>query len=159
MSMKTAKQKAIDVLDQFGVDEPYVNPVKIARELGATVSFATFSEEYSNVSGFYDFDTDTIFVNEKEYPLRQTFTIAHELGHRLLHKDWAASNDYRVLLRNDDAPKDQYEKEADEFAGNLLVPRYLLDKYYESIDKSGLSKIFAVSVPVISIRMSKEYGT
>ncbi|NVK21691.1 MAG: ImmA/IrrE family metallo-endopeptidase [Kangiellaceae bacterium] len=157
MDMAKAKQKANDLLEQFGISDPYINPVLIARELGVQVKFATFSQEFSNVSGFYDVDTDTIFVNEEEYPLRQTFTVAHELGHRILHKDWAASNQYRVLLRNDDEPKDSYEKEADEFAGNLLVPRFLLDKY-KQLSKQDLSKLFAVSVPVINIRLNKEYG-
>lgn len=44
---------------------------------------------------------------------RQRFTIAHELGHLLLHS----------ALRNDEVDLDQAEKEAHRFAGALLLPR------------------------------------
>lgn len=41
-----------------------------------------------------------IYVNKNEYPKRQTFTIAHELGHKILHEPWPVSQDYQVLLRD-----------------------------------------------------------
>ncbi|CAA0112360.1 Uncharacterised protein [Halioglobus japonicus] len=153
-----AKREALGVLSQFGVNDPAIDPVEISRQLGANVHFVTFSGDYSRISGFYDSEEDAIFVNEKEHPLRQTFTIAHELGHRTMHREWAASNDYVVMMRDDTTSNDAHEIEANEFAGNLLVPRFLLDKYYESLTKSDLSRLFAVSVPVISVRLSREYG-
>jgi Zn-dependent peptidase ImmA (M78 family) len=152
-----AKKTAIQILDSFSIVSPPVNPVEIARKLGIKVLFANFGGDASKeVSGFYDFEENTIYVNKEEYPLRQTFTIAHEIGHKQLHAEWVKSSDYKVLLRSD-TNKDSIEKEADSFAANLLVPRFMLDKYYER-SVTELSILFAVSVPVIKNRLSFEYG-
>lgn len=153
-----AKGEAIRLLQQFGLDKPPVNPMDIAKALGVKVSFVEFEKDLNNISGFYDFEEDTIFVNKDEYPLRKTFTIAHELGHRILHVEWAKSSDYKVLMRGDVRTDDPKEAEANTFAANLLVPRFMLNKYWEEFSATQLSELFVVSVPVIRNRISFEYG-
>src|SRR5690606_37539465 len=112
-----------------------------------------------NVSGFYDCEDNAIYVNADEWPLRQTFTVAHEFGHSVLHKEWARSSDYRVLMRDADySGSDPHEKEANAFAAHLLVPRFMLDRYWQDMSLEGLSKLFAVSVPMIKFRLAFEYG-
>lgn len=151
--------EALRILEQFSITEPPVNPIKIAKGLGVTVYFVAFEAHKQNVSGFYDCEERAIFVNKDEFPLRQTFTIAHELGHQVLHKDWAKSADYRVLMRDQDyAGDDFHEKEANFFAANLLVPRFMLNRYFDKLSVDELSRLFAVSVPVIKNRLSSEYG-
>lgn len=155
-----AKQAALDILKSQGLIEPPMNPAEIARNLGVNVFFVKFSdpEVAENVSGFYDAGEDAIYVNKDEAPKRQTFTIAHELGHRILHREWAESTEYKVLLRQDGNSVDPIEKEANAFAANLLVPRHILDKYYRYAGVEKLSELFAVSVPTIKNRLSFEYG-
>lgn len=144
---------------EFDITEPPVNPVEIAREKSVKVVFVEFAGEANNISGFYDFGEKTIYVNSDEFPLRQTFTVAHELGHALLHADWAASDDYRILLRDSGYDgNDPYEKEANAFAAHLLVPRFLLDRYWRNNSVESLSRLFAVSVPMIKNRLAFEYG-
>lgn len=158
---RRAEREAIKLLNECGIVEPPVNPIKIAeRVMGVSVRFATFRpDESARISGFYDSEDDSIVVNREEFPLRQTFTIAHELGHKVLHEEWARSSDYQVLLRN---PKDQNrdfrEKEADAFAANLLMPRFMMDEYYDTQSSADLSRLFAVSVPAIQARLSFLYG-
>ena len=72
----------------------------------------------STIAGFslYHEVCHVIFVRKLEPESRQTFTLMHELGHLLLHKD--------SFIDSDD---DLYsgkgrEREANEFAGHLLVP-------------------------------------
>lgn len=155
-----AKAAAASLLNQFAISNPPVDPVTMARQLGMNVLFATFAESWRNVSGFYDPKENSIYVNGEEYPLRQTFTVAHELGHKVLHEEWAKSSSYRILYRdpslNDDS--DPYEKEANAFAANLLVPRFMLDQYWQRASVEQLSQLFAVSVPVIKFRLAFEYG-
>jgi len=155
---RKVKREVKRLLDKYVTDAPPVDPKEIAQKLGINVKFVSFNEALSDkISGFYDIDSNTIFVNEEEYPLRQTFTIAHELGHALLHKDWSGSESYKVMLRKTRYDPDPYEKEANAFAANLLVPRSLLAKYL-SLPVHKLSAIFAVSVPVIKNRLCFEYG-
>jgi Zn-dependent peptidase ImmA (M78 family) len=158
---RLAESQALDLLSQAGVIFPPVNPVMIADELvDVRVRFVTFyPSESKRISGFYDPEEDVIIVNREESPLRQTFTIAHELGHKVLHEEWARSAEYQVLLRNPtEQSKNFREKEADAFAANLLMPRFLMDQYYDTQSVANLSHLFAVSVPAIQARLSFLYG-
>lgn len=150
---KLAAQKANDLLADFGLVKPPINPVDIAQRLGLKVWFVTFNGEYDKVSGFYDVDEQAIYVNKDEYPHRQTFTVAHELGHHLLHKEWAKSEAYRMMFRNEGASKDPYEQEANAFAANLLVPLDMLNEYKSVASKAELAELFLVSAPVIENRL------
>lgn len=153
------KRAVREIHEKFAVVVPPVNPVEIARQLGSKVHFVEFDDSFRNVSGFYDCEDDAIYVNRDEWPLRQTFTVAHELGHRVLHAEWAKSADYKMLMRDTDYNgDDSHEKEANAFAAHLLVPRQMLDRYWQDTTVEGLSKLFAVSVPMIKIRLSFEYG-
>jgi Zn-dependent peptidase ImmA (M78 family) len=158
---RLAQSKALDLLATAGVTVPPVNPADIAqRILHVPVRFVVFyPTESERISGFYDSEENAIFVNREEFPLRQTFTIAHELGHKILHEEWARSSEYQVLLRNpQEQSRDFREKEADAFAANLLMPRFMMDEYYENSAPSELSRLFAVSVPAIRARLSFLYG-
>jgi Zn-dependent peptidase ImmA (M78 family) len=152
-----AVQAAKRILEEFGFSAPPINPVIIARDLGVNVSFVGLPE-HQTVSGFYDAADDAIYVNKDEYPKRQTFTIAHELGHRVLHREWAASNEYRVLLRDPSLMViDEKEQEANAFAAHLLVPAGMLAKYRDIASVEELSKLFVVSMPVIKNRLKREF--
>lgn len=156
---RKVKSEARAILERFGIQNPPVNPVDIARQMGIEVVFVTFNKGFENVSGFFDCEDNSIYVNQDEYPLRQTFTVAHELGHSVLHAEWARSAEYRMLMRDGDyTGNEPHEKEANAFAANLLVPRFMLDRYWNSMPLEGLSRLFAVSVPVIKNRLAFEYG-
>lgn len=151
-------KEASRIIDEFGFCAPPINPVTIARDMGVKVYFVKLSAQHQNVSGFYDSADDAIYVNKDEYAKRKTFTIAHELGHRVLHREWASSNDYRVLLRDQSLQTvDAKEQEANAFAANLLVPTQMLAKYRNVASTEELSDLFAVSMPVIRNRLKREF--
>jgi Zn-dependent peptidase ImmA (M78 family) len=155
-----AQAEALRLLSESGIVDPPVNPIKIAKDVvGMKVEFVTFAPGSNNISGFYDPQENEIIVNSEEYPLRQTFTVAHELGHKILHEEWAKTSDYKVLLRDsENTDGDFREKEANAFAANLLMPRFLMDRYWENLSHSQLSQLFAVSVPAVKARLSFLYG-
>jgi Zn-dependent peptidase ImmA (M78 family) len=166
LGMDKAKNNALKILDDFGVDCVPVNPAKIARELGITVNFAAFPK-HDNISGFYSAEKNAIYVNVNDAASRMTFTIAHELGHERLHKEWTQSSDYKILYRNQTIvdQKDPKEIEANAFAANLLVPKFLLEKYQiknllknSIISISDVATLFAVSNFVVKFRLKNEYG-
>lgn len=96
-------------------------------------------------------------VNRRDHPHRQRFSLAHEIGHlELFH-------DVRFVLREpvdiDHPPalaysraNDPREREANLFAGELLVPLTMLKKACaDGIDLARLGVIFVVSQEVATI--------
>ncbi|MCH9844862.1 MAG: ImmA/IrrE family metallo-endopeptidase [Alphaproteobacteria bacterium] len=152
-----AKNEAEKLLKKFAYIEPNVNPIEISKEMDIPVhSFKASTTDEEKISGL--FYQNKIYVNEKEPTYRQTFTIAHELGHYILHKDWINTNNYQVLYRRDmvvaDDPK---EKEANCFAANLLVPKFMLDRFHKFASVDELATLFCVSKAVIRNRLVFEY--
>ncbi len=146
---KRAEREALNILYQMGYDEPPVNPIKIAESLGFEVEEAILKDD---VSGMYDYETKTIYYNHNDAPTRQAFTVAHELGHILLHQEYVSSKEYKVLLRSPHKD-DKYELEADAFAANLMMPQFMLDKLNFIGSKERLARIFCVSLQAITKRI------
>jgi Zn-dependent peptidase ImmA (M78 family) len=156
---RRAEREAIALLNGSGIFEPPVNPVVIAQNyLNMRVKFVRFSGESEGVSGLYDPSDDAILVNEEDAGVRQTFTIAHELGHKVLHEEWAKSEAYRVLWRDPRKQgKDRWEQEANFFAANLLMPRQMVDEF-KAFPAPVVARIFAVSEQVARFRLQNLYG-
>lgn len=156
------KETVDRVLKENMVVQPPISPEEIAENYGISINPVIFSEKYKDVAGFFDFEEEKIFVNSEDPYNRRTFTIAHELGHYFLHKKYFIENpkEYKVLHRmpigavNDDP----LEKEANAFAANLLVPKFLLSKYKDYASTDELAKLFSVSKDVIRNRQKFEYG-
>lgn len=80
-----AKKTARRVLADLGYKNPPINPLDIAKKRGIDVSFVSFPNN-PNSSGFYDPSEKKIYVNAEEGTRKQAFTIAHKLGHAILHQ-------------------------------------------------------------------------
>lgn len=150
-----AKTEAAKLLSKYGYDKPPIDPEYIAEGEGVDVVYVNFDGQISNeISGFYDFTEARIYINRVIAPVRMTWTIAHELGHHLLHQDYARSEEYTFMPRNNgyEGVKPPEEKEADAFAAALLVPPHMLKKYARIADNGELSRMFAVSREAIAYR-------
>lgn len=154
---KEAKNKAAEVLEKFNISGTIVPVEEIAQREGISIKYFFSDTEMSRkVSGFFDPKTKTIYINSDDPPTRQSFTIAHELGHfELGHQP----DKYGVLPRfASPIDKDPIEQEANCFAANLLVPE---DKLSETMDHYNLTKqdtslladLFGVSLEVIKYRL------
>ena len=84
--------------------------------------------------------------------VRQRFTIAHELGHLLLHPPGKKFRDTSYA----DVTQPQ-EREANEFASHLLMPLWMLEPIVLSGTKTtaSLAHKFNVSVPAMQWQLSK----
>lgn len=153
----------VNAADKVLVDnvilEPPVELKEIVENAGLTILFADFPEELSNVMGFYDLGLRHIVVNRADPPNRQRFTVAHEFGHSILHRELIENHpdQYKVLLRQPvGGQKDPVEQEANAFAANLLVPRRLLSRFAKVGDTAELARLFIVSEDVIRWRLVNE---
>ena len=64
-----------------------------------------------------------IYVNKQDSEQRKLFTVAHELGHYFIHKD--ERNEFidgQFIARDETMKYMEQELEANEFAGNLIMP-------------------------------------
>jgi len=147
--------EANKLLFKYKISEPPVRIDEIIEREGLSVIEADFGNESNSISGLINPDEKTIYVNQKESDNRQTFTIAHELGHWLLHHDKLSSDkDIGVMYRKSitSLNNDPLEKEANCFAANLLVPFFLLEKY-KHLSTESLARLFGVSEDVIRFRL------
>lgn len=134
---------------------PPIPVVEIAEGNGVDVVFADFGVYRETVAGFCDFRAAKLFVNRADKLERQLFTIAHEFGHWVLHREFFLKNPdkYPVFPRfQSGASKNAYEQEANKFAANMLVPDRLL-RPVSSAPVSVLANIFKVSKTMMEFRL------
>jgi|SRR3989338_9162414 len=139
--------KAADTLDFAYTDSKLEFPInleKIATSYGLEIKNATFKN--ADVVGYYDRDAKKIYVDKNDSFGRKSFTIAHELGHHILHQKRARDVFLRLDTLNLELQDKEEEAEANWFAASLLMPKKVLSAYWEKIqDVEVLAQIFGVS--------------
>ncbi|GAB2857162.1 hypothetical protein GCM10027277_26960 [Pseudoduganella ginsengisoli] len=131
-----------------------IDPVKIATQAGIAVygrgGWGDFDYPYSGYYRIFN-GMPSIEYNVSEAPVRQRFTVAHELGHFALgHQDaprdagnFQSSGDYR-------------ERQANKFAAELLMPGSLVARHYQQGAASSveaLANMFGVSRDAMGYRL------
>lgn len=119
------------VLEEFSVITAPVPVERVAEGLGAVVVHRRF--DGNETSGFmYSSDTGVLIgVNSATSRRRQRFTVAHEIGHMLLHRADDLRVDNVVQFRDGLSTRgtDPNEREANAFAAALLMPTPLIDEH------------------------------
>ncbi len=160
-------------------------PIPIEEIIEQKMDIAIFAvpgiKSLIGVDAFISSDFSQITVDEDcfvRFPERTRFSIAHEVGHLILHKDWyekyGPKNFEDYLSSHDKADEQIYkftEIQAQTFAGLILVPTKLLLNELEkrlgripSLESpeilapavQDLPEIFKVSDAVILRRLQKE---
>lgn len=108
-----------------GLSEPPVDVEALAASLGAEIRVFKLERDVSGVL-YRDRDRKVIVVNSAHSAARRRFTIAHELGHLLLHPGEPIHVDQgaRINLRDGASAtaEEVDEIEANAFAASLLMP-------------------------------------
>lgn len=155
---KRAEREAERLVTKY-YEQPPIDPEAIAEAEGIRVVYARFNRQMSaQVAGFSDPNNSRIVVNQDLPFNRKTYTIAHELGHHVLHQDYLSDDGkYQIFPRMNsyDGPKPSEEQEADAFAANLLVPLKMLRSYVDFASVRELAQMFMVSQDVILYRMKR----
>lgn len=147
--MTDVRKFAENLLKKHNVITPPINAENLAEAEGVNVRFLKFKDGAEDlVHGYYDHALSEIVVNRDDSPEEKLFTIAHELGHHLLHQEYSADADYvpRLKVHVDN----KYEKEADEFAVQLLAPTRIVDMYSDLFEDADLRKMFLVTQKVLA---------
>lgn len=169
--LKKIKNKdPYELLREYGI--PFTPPIDVA-ELIKKIGISTISFDFSDVedalkvsrgqilgAAFSNGNNLAIFYKKDDSFHRKKFTIAHELAHCCLH---CANNEaYHYEFRQEPFESDlsetelEKEREANIFAGKLLIPKETLMKNYDKLivpSLTSLAQIFDVSASVMAARL------
>lgn len=136
--------------------------MSLPAQLGVKLNKAFLSQ---GISGMLEKQGSSflVTVNATDPDTRQRFTLAHELGHYMLHRHLVGDGlDDDRAYRSTDVGKyhntligPKEETEANKFAANLLMPRAAIDREWEKPDAtiSHMANLFGVSEHAMSIRL------
>lgn len=139
------------LLEEFWDKKLPIDPREFANNLGLEVVEA----DLGFLSGYLDESKKKIFVNSSELPVRQRFTIAHELGHYCLgHGSSHRNTTVPRWFTQDDPSK---ERDANQFAADLLMPAIAVKALYDVMgikDPRRLCELLGVSASALNIRLN-----
>lgn len=141
---------------------------KIAEFLKIKVCYESLSD---NVSGVLDCRQDNlpiILINKDHHLNRKRFSLAHEIGHFVLHKFKGIHMDNKVFFRADtkNLIGQKMEREANLFAAEILMPAKQVQEAWSRIianwvEDNYINKLaqeFQVSGDAMLIRLKEMKG-
>jgi Zn-dependent peptidase ImmA (M78 family) len=146
LEWRKVRPTAALLLSRFEVSAPPVDVRHIVRKLGIELIEKPYSKWSGVVKGLESGEA-VMMVNASDTEQRRRFTMAHELGHLLLHP-------LGVMFR-DHGPATPQELEANQFAGELLIPEDLLRRHAGRYSVGALAALFDVSTSCMQIRLEK----
>jgi Zn-dependent peptidase ImmA (M78 family) len=137
--------------------EPIENLVTLVEKLGIAVLFLDVaSDKFSGLTLQTDINASIIVVNKNMPNDHKKFTIAHELGHLIMHIPFSEDPAFYESLED----LEGIEKQADSFAGAFLMPRKMAQYSFRGLTYSRLTELklyWKVSKQAIIYR-AKEVG-
>lgn len=169
--LRAVLEKAQAILKMFAITEPPVDVKWIAKQLGFLVVDYKFAEDTSAVL-FIHKGTKAIGVNRAHAPVRQRFSVAHELGHYLGgHEDFTEHGEGEKIQVDGHFdptdPQQRLEQEANQFAAELLMPEQIVKRELAkmgTLDAPALARKFQVSeqamwIQLIALNLTPEQST
>jgi len=148
--------------DAYGLTTPPVDVAELAGSLcrlrvrrAADLCAIAGVEPGAHLSGVLLPATWEIWVRRDESETRRRFTIAHEIGHHLLHSDGATVLCRPVDVDQADEAARAKERQANRFAAELLMPEPLVRERaeHDGPDTAALADAFDVSPIAMAYRL------
>lgn len=155
LRLRAKGAKPPDILRHFRVERPEVDVHGMVRAMGIEVKSLPSTSDFSGFTNSENVSRPVISIRTADSSPRQRFTLAHELGHLMMHE--LGVPQYR---RDHEPGSEEKETEADAFAGELLMPFGLLHPYAMKFgpDAKLLARYFGVSEASMSIRLMQMVG-
>jgi Zn-dependent peptidase ImmA (M78 family) len=159
------ERKAADLLERHRQQTPPVDVLKLCTDMKIDLVQEDLDDEVSGVLIMQR--RPIIAVNRHHARSRQRFTIAHEIGHFVLHstnKDQVFIDRAAIQFRNhmSSSGLDPNEVAANNFAAALLMPKGMLEEDLRSVDEAlaevhviRLAKKYGVSEQAMNIRLAR----
>ena len=167
--------EARNVLLRASINGIPIDLSKVASSLNVNVHYDSLENNVSGVLVVKGQERHAI-INADHHPNRQRFSLAHELGHLMLHNSEGdrlfVDTNMRVYQRVGSSNDEAYnqpesttnpyeEREANRFASALLMPHDLVQReavkmdLSEETDIAFLGRTFGVSDQAMSIRLQQ----
>src|SRR4051794_35364169 len=163
-SAQTIRKYVDRLLSESSIRNPPVPVDRVAERLGAAIKLAPFDGELAGVLMRRGSEV-IIGVNSRHHSNRQRFTIAHEIGHLVLHKPDFHLDKKLEIQRRDSVSSlavDPDEIEANRFAAELLMPhsmilndlrRAIVDVEEDQEEIRSLAERYSVSLQAMTLRI------
>jgi predicted transcriptional regulator len=161
LTVRDAEQDAVQLLDSSWwtsdtKDEPLpVDPLALARRLGIRVDTVPLPPDQSGNIVMPPSGTVVISLNARDHEHRRRFTCAHEIGHYLRRRETGALVqrfvDYGDTLAG--LGVDAEEIYANQFAGALLMPGHLVQRWHGTHTVDMLARRFGTSAQAMEVRL------
>lgn len=155
-----ATKIAQKTLKEAQIVNPPVDINIILKNLGINLLPYPFPEKISAIL-LKENDMLVVGVNKAHCSNRQRFSIAHEIGHYLLGHyrdifiDSSEASEGKFDAFDSEHNKTQ-EQEANHFAGELLMPSYMLEKDFSRLKNiEEIATLYRVSKDALWIRLLK----
>jgi Zn-dependent peptidase ImmA (M78 family)/DNA-binding XRE family transcriptional regulator len=148
-------EAAAQLLEELGLTKPPVDVDAVARMCGIPVLPFEFDDALSGLV----VDTaegPVIGINEYHHPVRQRFSIAHELGHVMLRHIDSFHVDLGGSVEDGEPPgyNWRHERAANDFAANLLMPGTMVKRaFVKAPAVTSLAARFEVSELAMGFRL------
>lgn len=125
------KALARSIREAFGLSNmPIVNLSKLVEDLGITIIPCNFdTTQVDGLTSKINHEAPIIFMNMNQPPDRWRFSLAHELCHCLMHVEQMISTP-------------EMEKEANEFAAELLMPETATNALVNRLQTTNLGTFY-----------------
>lgn len=123
------------------------DPKQIAKNLGIHILY----ENLGKINGYFNIilGVPFIHINQNLPEEKQLFTLAHELGHAILHVD----SNTLFLLNHTYQSVAPMEVEANQFAAHLIFSDEFVYEH-KHISVYDLSKIYQIDVEIMEYRIN-----
>lgn len=129
------EKSAQEILNKIGYQNGAVDLKEICSELDIEIEYSHQKislENGSPILGSANFDRRLIIINHHDNPLRERFTLGHEIGHfylkhnRYLRSETIAKQD--LFIDRESEKSHDYQRlefQANSFASNLILPNHI----------------------------------
>lgn len=156
---KNTIQEIYEDAEELGVSTKPFHIFDYIKHIKEIIYWEDYFED--DISGTIEYNSTNarykIVINKYHSLVRRRFTLAHEFGHFLYHKDFLKKEkiEDRVLFRGGNINK--METQANEFAAELLMPKQIFEEKLKSgcTKIEELAKYFQVSHSAIKYRAFK----
>lgn len=158
INLNNAREHASNILQRYHLGDLPIDPVALAKRMRIQIKPSRFKKDWISGGIHKEGNETTIYVKSTDSLSRQRFTVAHEIGHYIMHMDEIGKDGLleKIDMFRDPNDNSLKELEANEFAASLLMPEGKVRQYWGIYGSTEvLADMFCVSLSAMSYRLYK----